>query len=146
MDLLRGGFVQMLSDPFDRRLDRRPLAARKPRDSRGLVHLRPIAAAAMLALLGLSACAVGPDFQPPPPPAVTGYTPESAPRPTASVDVAAGAAQKFVMGRDIPGDWWTVFHSTELNGLIAEALRSNPNLQAAQATLWQAKENLYAQA
>ena len=39
-----------------------------------------------------------------------------------------------------------MFHSRELDGLIAEALRSNPSLQAAQASLWQAKENLYAQA
>ena len=50
------------------------------------------------------------------------------------------------MGRDIPGEWWKVFHSKELDGLIAEALHANPNLQAAQAALWQAKENLYAQA
>ena len=44
-----------------------------------------------------------------------------------------------------PGEWWTVFHSQELDGLIAEALQANPSLQAAQAALWQAKENLYAQ-
>ena len=50
------------------------------------------------------------------------------------------------MGRDIPGDWWKVFHSKEIDVLIVEALHANPNLQAAQATLWQAKENLYASA
>ena len=50
------------------------------------------------------------------------------------------------MGRDIPGEWWKVFHSKELDALIAEALQANPSLQAAQAALWQAKENLYAQA
>ena len=38
-----------------------------------------------------------------------------------------------------------MFHSKELDGLIAEALQANPSLQAAQAALWQAKENLYAQ-
>ena len=53
---------------------------------------------------------------------------------------------KFVNGRDIPGEWWKVFHSKEIDALIAEALRANPNLQAAQAALWQAKETLYAQA
>ena len=42
--------------------------------------------------------------------------------------MAGGAAQKFVMGRDIPGEWWKVFHSKELNGLIAEALAANPSL------------------
>jgi NodT family efflux transporter outer membrane factor (OMF) lipoprotein len=55
-------------------------------------------------------------------------------------------AQKFEMGRDIPAEWWTVFHSRELDGFIDEALLSNPSLEAAQAALWQAKENLYAQA
>ena len=64
---------------------------------------------------------------------------------TDSADVSAGAAQKFIVGRDIPGEWWKVFRSKELDGLIAEALRANPSIQAAQAALWQAKENLYAQ-
>ncbi len=106
----------------------------------------PKAALAALCLFGLTACAVGPDFKPPPAPPVSGYTPEASPATTASIDVAGGAAQKFDMGRDIPGEWWRVFHSKELDGLIAEAMQANPNLQAAQAALWQAKENLYAQA
>ena len=98
-----------------------------------------------LSLLALSACAVGPDFAIPPAPQVSGYTPEGQPAATVSVDIESGAAQKFATGRDIPGEWWKVFHSKELDGLIAEALQANPSLQAAQAALWQAKENLYAQ-
>ena len=100
----------------------------------------------VLTVLVLAACAVGPDFAPPPAPPVGGYTPEAHLATTASVDVAGGAAQKFLVGRDIPGEWWKVFHSKELDGLIAEALHANPSLQAAQAALWQAKENLYATA
>ena len=69
---------------------------------------------------------------------------EGRPAATVSVDIASGAAQKFDTGRDIPGEWWKVFHSRELDGLIAEALQANPSLQAAQAALWQAKENVYA--
>jgi NodT family efflux transporter outer membrane factor (OMF) lipoprotein len=103
------------------------------------------AAGAALSLLALSACAVGPDFAVPPAPELSGYTPEGRPAATVSVDIAGGAAQKFDSGRDIPGEWWKVFHSKELDGLIAEALHANPSLQAAQAALWQAKENLYAQ-
>jgi NodT family efflux transporter outer membrane factor (OMF) lipoprotein len=95
-------------------------------------------------LLLLGACAVGPDFAPPPAPPVAGYTSDTPPAPTAAADVRGGAAQKFVTGRDIPSDWWKVFHSREIDALIAEALRANPNLQAAQAALWQAKEALYA--
>ena len=94
----------------------------------------------------LTACAVGPDFAPPPAPPVAGYTPESALAPTAAAPVAGGSGQMFVNGRDIPGEWWRVFHSKEIDALIAEALRANPSLQAAQAALWQAKETLYAQA
>src|ERR1700733_1210358 len=105
----------------------------------------PLAAGVGLSLLVLAACAVGPDFAPPPAPPVAGYTPEGQPATTASIDVAAGAAQRFELGRDIPGEWWTVFHSKELDSLIAEALQANPSLAAAQAALWQAKENLYAQ-
>jgi NodT family efflux transporter outer membrane factor (OMF) lipoprotein len=101
--------------------------------------------AATLLLLALSACAVGPDFAVPPAPPVTGYTPEANLAKTPSAAAAAGAAQRFDMGRDIPGEWWKVFHSQQLDALITEALQANPSLQAAQASLWQAKENLYAQ-
>jgi len=113
--------------------------------ARRFAVVRQSRGAAALVLLALSACAVGPDFAPQPAPDVTRYTPEAKLSPTVSSDVAAGAAQKFDTGRDIPGEWWKVFHSRELDALIAEALRSNPSLEAAQAALWQAKENLYAQ-
>jgi NodT family efflux transporter outer membrane factor (OMF) lipoprotein len=93
----------------------------------------------------LSACAVGPDFKVPAAPAAAGYTPEATPAATAAIAVHGGAPQRFALGRDIPGEWWTVFHSKELDDLITEALQANPSLQAAQAALWQAKENLYAQ-
>lgn len=88
----------------------------------------------------LAGCAVGPDFQKPAPPSVKGYTSE--PRP-ASADTAA-QGQKFVEGGDIPAQWWELFHSPALNQLVERALKANPNLQAAQATLRQAQENVYA--
>src|ERR1700691_4761038 len=97
-----------------------------------------------LSLFMLGACAVGPDFAPPPAPPVGGYTSDTPPVTTVAANVPGGAAQQFVMGRAIPGEWWKVFHSKEIDALIAEALRANPSLQAAQASLWQAKENLYA--
>jgi NodT family efflux transporter outer membrane factor (OMF) lipoprotein len=126
---------------------RRSACAKKARWSRTISrYVSIIPGATAFSLLALSACAVGPDFQPPPAPPVSGYTPEAQPASTASTDIAGGAVQKFDLGRDIPAEWWTVFHSRELNALIAEALQTNPSLQAAQAALWQAKENLYAQA
>jgi NodT family efflux transporter outer membrane factor (OMF) lipoprotein len=125
----------------------RPAGARRARYLArfGIFGVRTAGFASSLTLLtALAACAVGPDFAPPPAPPVAGYTPDTPPATTASAAVQGGAAQKFAMGRDIPGDWWKVFHSREIGALIAEALRANPNLQAAQAALWQAKENLYA--
>ena len=46
---------------------------------------------------------------------------------------------------DIPGQWWTLFHSKPLNDLIDQALKANPDLEAAQAALRGAWENVYAQ-
>ncbi|MGO9356833.1 MAG: efflux transporter outer membrane subunit [Xanthobacteraceae bacterium] len=94
---------------------------------------------------GLSACAVGPDFRRPDAPEGADYTPEKLASRTASADLRAGTAQRFETGRDIPAEWWKVFHSKELDGLIARALQANPGLEAAQAALRQARENLYAQ-
>jgi NodT family efflux transporter outer membrane factor (OMF) lipoprotein len=45
----------------------------------------------------------------------------------------------------VPRDWWTRFGSKELDALVAEALRANPSVQAAQAALRQALEIAAAQ-
>jgi len=125
---------------------RRPAGARHVRYLADLGWFWPRAAGVVLSFSLSAACAVGPDFKPPPAPPVSGYTPEAHLAPTTTANVAGGAAQNFLIGRDIPAEWWKVFHSKEIDALIAEALRANPNLQAAQAALWQAKENLYASA
>jgi NodT family efflux transporter outer membrane factor (OMF) lipoprotein len=99
---------------------------------------------AATALLG-SACAVGLDFERPAAPDVSGYTSAPLAQQTASSDVAGGVNQRFVQGLDIPGQWWTLFHSPALNALIEEALKNNPTLPSAEAALRQAWENVYAQ-
>src|SRR6185312_12646362 len=81
----------------------------------------------------LAACAVGPDFVSPPAPSVKGYTPEPLGARTASAQTAGGQAQRFVHDLDLPGQWWTLFHSKALNRLVDKALVANPDLQAAQA-------------
>jgi len=97
-------------------------------------------------LLGMVAgCTVGPDFQRPPPPQATSYTPAKLPAQTASADAPEGAAQRFVTDMDVAGQWWTLFRSEPLNALITQALQRNPNLAAAQAALRQAREEVYAQ-
>ncbi|MBV8538434.1 MAG: efflux transporter outer membrane subunit [Alphaproteobacteria bacterium] len=119
----------------------RPIPLPLPR----LRHLRAATATALVALL--VGCALGPDFHRP---GVTekvegnGFTPQPL-TDTASADVLGGAAQRFVKDEDIPGQWWELFHSEALNQLIERALKNNSDLQAAQAALRAANDNVYAQ-
>ena len=43
------------------------------------------------------------------------------------------------------GDWWTLFHSPALSALVAQALKNNHDLKAAQAALRVAHEDVLAQ-
>jgi len=107
---------------------------------------RPLYAGILVGPLLTAACVVGPNFKPPASPPVTGYTQESGPQTTAAAPgVPGGNAQHLVAGADIPADWWTLFHSPELNALIEQALASNADLKAAQAALLVAHENTLAQ-
>jgi NodT family efflux transporter outer membrane factor (OMF) lipoprotein len=93
----------------------------------------------------LASCAVGPDFLHPAAPDVAGYTREPlAPR-TSSTDARGGRPQHFIVGRDIPQEWWALFKSPALNALVKQSLANNPTLQSAIATLRAAKEQVYAQ-
>jgi NodT family efflux transporter outer membrane factor (OMF) lipoprotein len=96
----------------------------------------------MLALL--AGCAVGPNFKRPEPPPVIGYSREPQPLETVATDVHGGEAQRFVRGLDIPGQWWALFHSRPLNAIVEQAMKANPSLQAAEATLREAQEEVYA--
>jgi NodT family efflux transporter outer membrane factor (OMF) lipoprotein len=95
-------------------------------------------------LLLLSGCAVGPNFQRPAAPGVSGYTTITLTTTSSVTNVFGGEAQRFVTGADISGDWWTLFHSQPLNDLISLALTNNPDLQSAQAVLTVARENMLA--
>lgn len=98
---------------------------------------------AILFLL-LTGCAIGPDFERPEAPKAGSYTKETLPDVTETADTEGGAAQHFVPGQDIPGQWWQLFHSKALNALIEEALKNNPDLDAAQAALRVARESTLA--
>ena len=100
--------------------------------------------AATLACLLIAGCAVGPDFKPPAAPPISDYVAHPLTT-TAASPVPGGEAQRFVEGADIPGDWWTLFHSKPLNDLIEQALANNHDLKAAQAALSVARENVRAQ-
>src|SRR5579862_9578154 len=105
-----------------------------------------------MGLVGLLAgCAVGPNYHRPSLPAAKSYAPAPLAPATASAAPIAGqdpslsASQNFSSARDISAQWWTLFHSPELNALIARAFAANATLDAALATLRQAQENVYAQ-
>jgi NodT family efflux transporter outer membrane factor (OMF) lipoprotein len=100
---------------------------------------------AIAVALAVGGCAVGPDFERPVPPTDTGYTRGPLATQTASVNVRGGEAQHLVPAQDIPGEWWALFRSEPLNHLIEQSLQANPDLDAAQAALRQAQENVRAE-
>ena len=110
-----------------------------------LCRLLTTSALLLTLLLLTSACVVGPRFKKPAAPDVGGYTPVPIKNTTGTPNVAGGEAQHLEEGGDIPGDWWTLFHSRALNDLIERALKANPDLKAAQAALLVARENVLAQ-
>ncbi len=109
------------------------------------VSILPVARAASACVLLLCGCAVGPDFARPAPPQVDRYTRSPPPETTETADTKGGAAQHLMQGRDIPGMWWTLFRSPQITDLVTRALRANPDIAAAQATLREARENTRAQ-
>jgi NodT family efflux transporter outer membrane factor (OMF) lipoprotein len=93
----------------------------------------------LIACAALPGCAVGPNFHRPAAPKVEQYTLQPLP----AADGAAAPA--FVPGKAPSATWWQAFGSPELNALVEQALRANPNMQAAEASLRQAQENVKAQ-
>src|SRR5579872_269398 len=94
----------------------------------------------LAAAAGLSACTLGPDVVTPSLPPSAGY-----PIPPQTIVAAAPQGQHYLRSLDIPGQWWTLFHSRVLDDLVATALHNNPDLEAAQATLLRARENALAE-
>jgi len=87
-------------------------------------------------LLGLlAACTVGPDFEPPAPPAVTTYRAAPEIEETAAAAAEGGGVQRFVRERDIPAEWWQLFESPALDALVRQALSGSPSLEQAEARL-----------
>ena len=83
---------------------------------------RLFAAVSLAALLAGCATA-GPDFQAPAAPTVNSYA------------MAGDAASALDASARPAGAWWTVFGSSELNAVMAQALKDNPTLAEANATI-----------
>jgi NodT family efflux transporter outer membrane factor (OMF) lipoprotein len=98
---------------------------------------------AVSALVALQACHVGPNFERPEPPQAQRYTPD-----TLSIEQPSSAdgVQHVALGKEIEGDWWSLFGSDEINGVVKQALEHNRTLKIATQNLAQAQELALAQA
>lgn len=88
----------------------------------------------------LAACAVGPDFHTPAPPATQNWT--ATPTSTTPAD---GTAQQLLDAPSAPSRWWTQFGSAHINDWVDQALAHNLTLAQAEASLRQAREQLNAE-
>lgn len=93
----------------------------------------------------LVSCAVGPNYTRPIPPSVKTYTPSQTSTKTVATPTKFGNAQRFVSTKDIPAQWWKLFHSKPLNELIMTSFHQSPSVGVAQAALHSALESVYAQ-
>lgn len=100
-------------------------------EARYPIEKAPLLAAILgLAFFAFGGCAVGPDFQSPPPPETDRFVPEK----------LSHAGDKkgdinFAAGREVPQRWWETFKNRKLNRLIEAAIEHNPSLQAAEAAI-----------
>ncbi|RQR65871.1 ABC transporter permease [Burkholderia sp. Bp9126] len=109
-------------------------------------HVRVAACVASVAAL-VCGCAVGPDFSTPAAPPTQRYTRGAPPATTASAGGGpAGNAQTFATAEHALPHWWMQFGSEPLNRLVDDALRNSPTVDAARATLDEARQNYVAQA
>ena len=91
----------------------------------------------------LAGCEVGPDFEKPAAPTTKDYSVTAVDPKDAGVP-ALTMEQKLVKELDIPARWWTLFQSKPLEELIERAIKGNPDLLAAQASMRVAREGVYA--
>lgn len=92
----------------------------------------------LTSLMLLTGCAVGPRFIRPVGPTVRAYTTA-----TAAPELMSKTglpSQKLVVGQRIPAEWWHLFHSSQLDAVVRQALAHNPSLEVAKDTLVEAQE------
>ena len=84
-----------------------------------LLHGARLMSLSVLALL--QACHVGPNFLRPEPPKAARYTADSLP---IEQSEAAAGTQHLALGKEIEGDWWSLFASDAIDGIVKQALES----------------------
>ncbi|KPH01902.1 RND transporter [Pseudomonas sp. RIT-PI-q] len=97
---------------------------------------------ALSALVFLSACTVGPDFESPAASMSQHYDQQAEQR------LGQGGnkpgEQRINLGKKVNGDWWTAFRSPKLDTLVRRAIDGNLELVAADATIRQAASSVAA--
>lgn len=89
----------------------------------------------------MAGCAVGPNFKEPEPPPVDRYT--SGEQPSSTI-TAEGQTQRFDEAVKLNADWWRLFNSSKLDGVMKDAFAGNQTLKSAEASLRQSQDNLRA--
>jgi NodT family efflux transporter outer membrane factor (OMF) lipoprotein len=89
----------------------------------------------IVAGIAVGACTVGPEFKRPDLPAASGYSHSIPP---------AGSSVSLANGANIAENWYRLFHSEALNGLVRQSLLDNPDLEAARHGLMAAQLELKA--
>lgn len=84
--------------------------------------MRPTIVGTLLLAIGLTACTVGPDYEPPTPP-------KGANQPLPASD-ATGLSTA-----DTPDAWWRLYSDGKLDALVLEAFAANDDLKTAEANL-----------
>jgi NodT family efflux transporter outer membrane factor (OMF) lipoprotein len=94
---------------------------------------------ALILAATVGGCTQGPDFVPPPPPAVAVYVAADE-----GLGEAPGPTQLFLSGDRVSAAWWTLFHAPEIDALVAQGVAGSPTLASATARLTEAQETLAA--
>ena len=129
MDLLDSQAVERWIEPADD-------ASSIGRDGLGETARRRGRAVTLAPVLLACACTVGPNYQRPPLSPAAGY---------GAAATAPSEGQTLEIGGEAPADWWRVYRCAELDDLVAEALKHNATLDAANAALRAAHEEVLAQ-
>jgi len=87
-------------------------------------------------------CAVGPKYTRPVAPAASGYSEATLHTEERSADFTV---QHIALGREIEGNWWSLFRSDTIDQVVKQAVEHNRSLAASVATLKQAQELALAQ-
>lgn len=98
----------------------------------------------IVVMTSLAGCTVGPDFKRPSSPDVTSFTRDKELNKTFD-GVGKSQTQAIMTVNQVEADWWKSFSSQKLNSLIEIALKNNPSIKAAEASIKQANDYLAAQ-